>query len=105
VIARGDEVLGGGGVGPLRGGDASTCELRKMYFLPELRGLGMGRLLLQRCLAAATQLGYRRCYLETLERMTAARAMYESAGFRKLPTPMGDTGHHRCDAWYVRELE
>ena len=69
------------------------------------RSLGMGRLLLQRCLAAAAQLGYRRCYLETLVRMTAARAMYESAGFRKLPSPMGDTGHHRCDAWYVKELQ
>ena len=27
-------VLGGGGVAPLVGGDADTCELRKMYFLP-----------------------------------------------------------------------
>jgi putative acetyltransferase len=104
VIARAGEILGGGGVGPLRGGDADTCELRKMYFLPELRGLGMGRLLLERCLAAASRLGYRRCYLETLERMTTARAMYESAGFRKLTAPLGDTAHHRGDAWYLKEL-
>ena len=34
VEARG-VVLGGGGVAPLEGGDAATCELRKMYFLPQ----------------------------------------------------------------------
>ncbi|HEX2082026.1 MAG TPA: GNAT family N-acetyltransferase, partial [Xanthomonadaceae bacterium] len=35
VIEDDDRVLGGGGVAPLEGGDADTCELRKMYFLPE----------------------------------------------------------------------
>ena len=30
-------IVGGAGFAPLIGGDADTCELRKMYFLPELR--------------------------------------------------------------------
>ncbi|HJU89003.1 MAG TPA: bifunctional helix-turn-helix transcriptional regulator/GNAT family N-acetyltransferase [Gemmatimonadaceae bacterium] len=105
VIVRDGQVLGGGGIGPLRGGPPDTCELRKMYFLPQLRGLGMGREMLDRCLIEAKRIGYRRCYLETLERMATARALYESVGFRKLDAPMGDTGHHRCDAWYVKDLD
>ena len=36
-----DAVVGGAGYAPLTGGDPGTCELRKMYFFPELRGLGI----------------------------------------------------------------
>jgi len=42
VIERDGRVLGGGGIAPLAGGDGDTCELRKMYFLPEARGIGAG---------------------------------------------------------------
>src|SRR5207342_1007884 len=42
VVERDGVVLGGGGVAPLDGGDGDTCELRKMYFLPQARGLGAG---------------------------------------------------------------
>jgi putative acetyltransferase len=66
VVEQGGRVLGGGGIAPLAGGDAETCELRKMYFLPEARGRGLGAALLQRCLESARGSGYRRCYLETL---------------------------------------
>ncbi|HWE26771.1 MAG TPA: GNAT family N-acetyltransferase, partial [Polyangia bacterium] len=38
VVADGERILGGGGIAPLDAGDATTCELRKMYFLPEARG-------------------------------------------------------------------
>ena len=48
--------------------------------------------------------GYLSSYLETLERMTEARRLYEAAGFKRIDAPMGDTGHHRCDCWYVLEL-
>lgn len=104
VVTDGTRVLGGGGVAPLAGGDPSVCELKKMYFMPEARGAGMGRALLARCLEAARELGYARCYIETLVSMTAARRLYERAGFEPLAGPLGDTGHHSCDAWYVREL-
>jgi putative acetyltransferase len=105
VIARGAEVLGGGGVGPLAGADPDTCELRKMYLLPELRGLGMGRRLLDRCLAAARDLGYRRVYLETLSHMAQAQALYQANGFVASEAPVGNTGHFACNRFYVRELD
>lgn len=104
VIADGERVLGGGGIGPLAGGDAETCELRKMYFLPELRGQGWGRRLIEQCLNAAREKGFAKCYLETCATMTAAQALYRKAGFAPLDAPMGETGHCGCNRWYLKTL-
>lgn len=104
VVECDGRVLGGGGIAPLDGGEADVCELRKMYFLPELRGLGAGKALIRRCLDAARTLGYRRCYLETLTGMDAAQALYAKEGFQPICAPMGATGHGGCDRWYLREL-
>lgn len=104
VVRDGKVVVGGGGFAPLANGGAKTCELRKMYFRPECRGLGIGRALLERLLVEMRRCGYRRCYLETLESMKAARKLYEECGFRPRCSPLGDTGHFSCDAWYERAL-
>ena len=104
VVEDGNEVLGGGGIAPLDGGDDDTCELRKMYFLPQARGRGAGAALMQRCLDAARELGFRRCYLETLSGMDAAMKLYDRSGFRRIDAPMGDTGHGGCNTFYLREL-
>jgi putative acetyltransferase len=104
VVTDGDRVLGGGGIAPLENGDDETCELRKMYFLPEARGRGVGAALLERCLAAARSFGYATCYLETLARMDAARKLYARFGFRPLCAPMGNTGHFSCDSFYALDL-
>ena len=104
VIAGPDGLVGGGGIAPLEKGAADTCELKKMYFLPAARGLGLGQELITRCLDAAREAGFRRCYLETLEAMHKARALYERNGFRPLCAPEGATGHFGCDSFYAREL-
>ena len=104
VLERGGQVVGGAGVGPLQGGEAGTCELRKMYFLPEARGQGQGQALLTRCLEAARGLGYARCYLETFTGMDAAQRLYARLGFERLPAPQGNTGHFKCTHWYQRAL-
>lgn len=104
VVESGDVVRGCGGLGPLAGGDDAVCELRKMYFLPELRGLGAGSLLMREILDAARAAGYRQCYLETMPGMVEARRLYERHGFRQLEAPLGDTGHHGCKNWMIREL-
>lgn len=105
VVKRAGQVVGGGGVAPLAGGDGQICELRKMYFLPELRGLGLGQKLMNRCLDRARALGYSHCYLETLAGMKQARALYAKNGFEPLAGPLGDTGHFGCDAWYLKPLK
>jgi putative acetyltransferase len=104
VLEREGRVLGGGGVAPLEGGDAGTCELRKMYFLPEARGLGAGAAMMARCLDAARGFGFARCYLETLTGMDAAMRLYERSGFRRIDGPMGATGHGGCNTFYLLDL-
>lgn len=104
VLEENGRVVGCGGIAPLDGADAETCELRKMYLLPAARGRGLGQSMLDRCLAAARGRGYRRCYLETLSAMQAARALYEKAGFRKLSAALGSTGHSGCNQHYLLEL-
>lgn len=101
VVEVDGRVLGGCGVAPLVGGDVDTCELRKMYFLPEARGLGLGTAMMQRCIDAARAAGFKRCYLETLAGMDAAMRLYERSGFQHIPEPMGATGHGGCDAFYL----
>ncbi len=104
VVERDGVVLGGGGVAPLAGGDGDTCELRKMYFLPQARGHGAGTAMMQRCLQAARDFGFRQCYLETLHGMDAAMKLYERSGFRRIDKPMGDTGHGGCNTFYLLSL-
>ena len=104
VVEQDGVVLGGAGVAPLTGGDVETCELRKMYFLPRARGRGAGAAMMQRCLQAARDLGFRQCYLETLGGMDAAMKLYERSGFHRIDAPMGDTGHGSCNTFYLRPL-
>ncbi|MFA5816421.1 MAG: GNAT family N-acetyltransferase [Bacteroidales bacterium] len=96
-------VMGGAGIAPLPG-EPGTCELVKMYFRPEARGLGLGKRLLQLCLEEAVKIGYTQIYLETIEPMHAARGLYEHLGFKQIPDPMGNTGHFSCDVFYLMEL-
>lgn len=104
VVESEGEVIGGGGMAPLDGGDTEVCELRKMYFLPEARGIGAGSAMIARCLDAARAHGFKRCYLETLTGMDAAQALYVRHGFRKIDAPMGGTGHFSCDRFFILDL-
>lgn len=104
VIAIDGRIVGCGGIAPLKGGDRFTCELRKMFFLPETRGKGLGRRLLLQLLDEARKRGYKKCYLETLDRMTQANELYRKNGFELLEKPVGKTGHCSCDRWYLLHL-
>lgn len=104
VIADQDKIYGCGGIAPLAGGDESVCELKKMYFFSEIRGQGFGRQMMDLCLAEAKRLGYKKCYLETVERMARANKLYARYGFKKLANQEGSTGHCGCDTFYVKEL-
>lgn len=105
VLEEGGRILGGAGIGPLAGGDADVCELRKMYVSPSGRNRGLGRALMERCMDAARRLGYRKVYLETLDSMYQARALYAKYGFVPIERPLGATGHFGCDRWFLKILE
>lgn len=104
VVIRRGEVVGGAGVAALTGADEHTCELRKMYILPRVRGFGVGRQLIALCLQKARDFGYRRMYLETLTGMEQAQKLYLKAGFKPLDGPLGQTGHFGCNRFYARNL-
>ncbi len=104
VLEDGRQILGGGGYGPLAGGEGCLGELRKMYFYASLRGRGLGRRLLQHCLDQARAAGYTHCYLESLSRMQEAERLYRRAGFSALDQPLGCTGHTACDTYFLKAL-
>jgi len=79
-----------------------TCELRKMYLEKEARGHGVGKRLLERALAFARGLGFRRVELETASILERAIAMYTAAGFRPLERR---TEAARCDQAYALDLK
>lgn len=104
VIDNGGVISGGAGIAPLVGGAATTCELRKMFFMPELRGRGLGRQLITLLMDEARTRRFALCYLETLERMERANLLYKKAGFKLLEGPLGNTGHCSCELCYALEL-
>jgi len=104
VALMNDKVVGGIGIAPLQGEASAVCELRKMYILPEGRGIGLGKQLMDKALRAACELGYKKCYLETVSNMDAAVSLYEKYGFTRRDTPLGNTGHFGCDLYFERLL-
>ena len=75
-----------------------------MYLLPQARGLGLGKELINRSLAFARESGYKKIYLETMPELTQALSVYEKFGFKYLDGPMGNTGHFGCDRWMLLEF-
>ncbi len=104
VIEEDGEITGGAGVAPLAGGPEDVCELQKMYFLPQVRGKGFGQQLIDKCLTAGREFGFKKCYLETMPYMEAAQKLYLKAGFTYLDEPMGNTGHTSCPVWMIKKL-
>ena len=98
------EVLGGAGIYPTAGLPPDTVELVKLYLRPAARGLGVGRQLIERCLAAARAYGYAHVYLETMAELTSAVPLYERLGFEYLAAPLGNSGHFGCPIWMRRAV-
>jgi len=90
-------IVGTIGLYPL---DDETIELRKMYFASEVRGSGLGQILLQKMIEKAKNLGYLRVYLETASVLKQAVHIYEKAGFM----PIAEKHTPRCDQAYILEL-
>ncbi|HEY2348406.1 MAG TPA: GNAT family N-acetyltransferase [Puia sp.] len=97
-------IVGGSGIFPTPGLPAGCCELVKLYLLPEMRGQGLGLMLMEQCFQKAIELGFTDMYLETMPELRAAIGLYEKAGFSFLPGPMGHSGHFGCDLWMIKHL-
>jgi putative acetyltransferase len=97
-------IVGGAGYFPTEGLPNNTCELVKMYLNATVRGMGLGRKMIDYVLAAAKQKGYTQVYLETMPELNKAVKVYEQFGFSYLDGPMGNSGHNSCDIWMIRTL-
>ena len=84
-------IVGTVGLFPL---DERRCELRKMYFAPEIRGHGWGKALLNRMIAKAQASGFEEMVLETAGVLREAIALYQAFGFEPVP---GEPEVARCD--------
>lgn len=86
VIRRGESHVG---VGCLKRLTPSVAEIQRMYVQPHVRGVGAGRVLLQQLLLDAREIGYEAVRLESLKFLSAAHALYKSAGFVEI-TPYAE---------------
>ena len=81
--------------------DEHDAELKRMYLEPAARGTGLGRALADTAIAAARSLGYRRLLLDTVSRLAAAVALYQSLGFVEIDAyrhnPLEDARYFALD--------
>lgn len=74
------------GCGALRPWDDESCEMKRVFVRPMLRGAGAGRALVNELIAQARAMGYRKVLLDTLPWMREAHALYRAIGFREIPS-------------------
>ena len=99
VISQQGQLVGTGGYYPTPRGEKSV-EIRKMYLLPDVRGLGLGKFLLQQLEMAIAARGFEQIWIETASVLVEAVKLYESSGY--LPAQGLETA--RCDRVYVKLL-
>lgn len=99
VIECGGTVIGTGAYYPIKRGE-NAVEIRKMYLLPHVRGLGLGKYLLKQLEAAIIARGFQQIWIETASMLAEAVMLYESSGYK--PTTGVET--NRCDLVYVKNL-
>lgn len=62
------------------------CEMKRLFVREEFRGLQIGRLLIERSMNDAREIGYERMRLDTFPpKMGKAVRLYESYGFHGIP--------------------
>lgn len=104
VVEQDGQVVGGGGVAPLKCSEPDICELQKMYFLPAARGQGLAKKLALLALEHARTQGFTHCYLETTAFLKEAIGLYEHLGFSHISGPLGCTGHVDCEVRMLKTL-
>lgn len=82
LLAYAGETLAG--CAAIRKFENEVCELKRMYIRTEARGLGIGKLLLRKCISIGKELNYSAMRLDTLPSMATAIQLYEKEGFYEI---------------------
>jgi GNAT superfamily N-acetyltransferase len=82
VLLEDGRPVAGGGVKQL---DERACEIKRMYVVPDARGRGLGRALLESLEALARDLGYTVARLDTGAKQPGAQRLYERSGYASVP--------------------
>jgi putative acetyltransferase len=99
VIEHQSQIVGTGAYYPINRGEQAV-EIRKMYLLPSVRGLGLGKYLLQQLETAIITRGFQQIWIETASILVEAVKLYESNGYQ----PATGVETARCDRVYVKNL-
>ncbi|MCC5636109.1 GNAT family N-acetyltransferase [Nostoc sp. CHAB 5844] len=99
VIEHQSQIVGTGAYYPISRGEKAV-EIRKMYLLPSVRGMGLGKYLLQQLEAAIATRGFQQIWIETASILVEAVKLYESNGYQ----PETGVETARCDRVYVKNL-
>lgn len=81
--------------------DETNCEMKRLYVRPQFRGKQIGKLLVQRIIIDAKEIGYSTMLLDTLPFLESAIRMYENYGFYTIDcynnSPMSTSIYMRLD--------
>jgi DNA-binding MarR family transcriptional regulator/GNAT superfamily N-acetyltransferase len=81
--------------------ETRIAEVKRMWSAPEMRGLGLGRRMLERLTGEAAARGMRTLRLETNQCLSEARRLYETAGFVEVDAFSSEPYAHH---WFERRL-
>jgi putative acetyltransferase len=99
IIEYQNQVVGTGAYYPVTRGEKAV-EIRKMYLLPSVRGVGLGKYLLQQLEDAIARRGFQQIWIETASVLAEAVKLYENNGYQ----PATGVETTRCDRVYVKQL-
>lgn len=104
VAVLNDQVVGCCGIYPTQGLPDKVAELVKFYLTSSARGNGIGKLLMNKCIDSAKELGYEKLYLESMPQFSNAVNFYKRLGFTELDNSLGNSGHTSCSIWMMLSI-
>jgi ribosomal protein S18 acetylase RimI-like enzyme len=90
------------GVVAVRQLDDTTCEMKRLYVRAKYRGMGLGKLLAERAIVEAKNLGYAKMRLDNSRSVMAkANSVYKSLGFYEIE-PYNENSV--ADAYFMEKI-